>query len=250
VFDELLKDWRIRHHIRKVAFEANRQLYYDPSIENPYNGHTLILPPPELLDEIGRLDGFKSFPIGLEKFENGHGDPFNALFLYQAPNLREIKFVNYGPEADLHQFLTASVDLVSPPILTRLRTVNLEHWDTEGGMSLDWVLAFMRFPSVRTINGHMIEAGQDFEFKLGPKSNVTALNFTYSCIELGAFDQLIGLTQNLECFSYEHGGVIVGDEECDPYGMVAVLLNHAGHSLDTLKISYGDEDDVSSCKLF
>lgn len=252
VLDELLKDWRIRYHIRELVFRAERQLHYDPSVgdswDEPDNPNLTF--PTELINGMKQLDGFESLPIDLMSFESGHDDPFNALLVRQLPSLRGITYVNNGHEADFHRLITEYDHSAQPPFLTKLRTVRLEHWDTEGGLSLEWVIAFMRLPSVRTINGHMIEAAEDYEIELKPKSNITTLNLSYSCIELGAFDKLMGITQNLESFLYEHGGAIVGDADCDPYGMVAVLLKHAGHSLEILKIDYGDEDGVSACKLF
>lgn len=247
VLGEILKDRRIRHHIRDVDFEAERQMHYDPSVENPWETpQDALLPPIELLNDMKQLDGFESLPFDPVSFESGYDDPFNALLIRQLPNLRDIRYIHNEEERNFHSFIIGDDLSAHPPFLNRLRTVNIGHWDTEGGMSLAWVIAFMRLPSVRTINGHMIEAGEDFSVDFGKKSNITNLDLSYSCIELGAFDQLMQLTQNLETFSYEHGGGIVGNAECDPYGMVAVLLKHAGHSLETLIMSYGDDDDVSA----
>lgn len=245
VLAELSKDWRIRYHIREVVFREARQVDYEDSF---IAGDWSALG--NAINDMKQMDGFESLPIDPISFESGHDDPFNALLVRQLQNLREITYVNIGHDQDFYRLIAEYDDASHPPFLTKLRTVNLEHWDTEGGLSLEWIIIFMRLPSVRTINGHMIEAAEDYEIETKPKSNVTTLNLTYSCIELGAFDQLMEITQNLEYFSYEHSGAVVGDADCDPYGMVAVLLKHAGHSLKSLKINYGDEDDVSACKLF
>ncbi|KAE9979649.1 hypothetical protein BLS_009581 [Venturia inaequalis] len=238
VLAELLKDWRIRYHIREVVFGEARLLHYDSLIAGDCS--TLG----NAINDMKQMDGFESLPIDPISLKSGYDDPFNALLVCQLQNLREITYVNDGHEEDFYRLIKEYDDASHPPFLTKLRTVNLEHWDTEGGLSLEWIIIFMRLPSVRTVNGHMIEAAEEDEIETKRKSNVTTLNLTYSCIELGAFDQLMEITQNLEYFSYEHSGAVVGDADCDPYGMVAVLLKHAGHSLKSLKINYGDEDDM------
>ncbi|TID24013.1 hypothetical protein E2P81_ATG02321 [Venturia nashicola] len=248
LWDELLNNWRICYHIRKLVFGPARALQHDdwasPDDPIPY--------PYELINKLRKMDGFDLLPIDMA-FESAADDPFNALLVRQLRNLREITYVNDGIGDDVYRLITEYEWEANPPFLTTLRTVNLEHWDTEGGLGLEWVIAFMRNPSVRTINGYMVEASEDYQTLSLPKSNVATLNLSTSCIELIAFDQLIEITQNLESFSYEHGGSIVGDGECDPYGMVAVLLKHAGHSLETLKIDYGDEDgmfeDLTYCSI-
>lgn len=254
VLDALLKDQRIRHHIRQVEFEAERQLFFDPSLDSddPLSLAGALHPPAELLQAVATLDG--SLSVDQTLLENGCDDPFNAILVRELPNLRTIKYKENGKVVDFYRSIlgaaTYTMESSWPPFLTNLLTVNLEHWDTEGGMGLEWLIQFMLLPSVRTINGHMIAAGEDLDWTDDlPKSNVTTLNLSYSCIELGALDKLLGHTQNLGSFLYEDGGAIVGDAECDPYGMVAVLLKHAGHSLETLRISYADdndEDDVST----
>jgi hypothetical protein len=273
VLDDMLKDPRIAYHVRHIDFGSDRRLFYDDSVDGAWNiSPTTIRPPRDLLDRLLTADGMDAIlrddtdvppswaPLRnpLLDLEDGIDDPINSTILRQLPNLHEISFVDHGESVNLDRFLRDTVTLaqqhIKPSSLCKLKVVTLEHGDTEGGMSLNNVLNFMHFPSVRTIRAHMVDADEDWQSPLKisnpvlPKSNVTTLTFTYSAIELGALDELLSHTQNLKSFSYTHGGAIVGYAECDPRGMVACLLKHAGHSLEVMKLENDDAQDVSAVK--
>jgi hypothetical protein len=273
VLSEVLKDPRIRYHVREVNFEASRQLFFDENVGSSWDiDPSSILPPAELLETFAAADGADEIlSDGMDlvqwwpnartpklDFEHGVDDPIISLLIRQMPNLHALKYAGKGEGANFGRFLwhTAHVfrSLTPPSFLSKLESVSLEHWDTEGGMNLSWVLHFLHLPSVKTIRGHMINADEDWEpILMEPilsTSNVSTLVFTYSCIELNALDRLLSATQSLKFFSYEHAGGIVGYAEYEPRGVVAVLLKHAGHSLEVLKISNGDDQEVRSTMAF
>jgi hypothetical protein len=257
VLSEILKDLRICYHVREVNFEADRQLFYDPEIAGSWDlSSSTIRPPRDLLDSLATAEGADSIlRFSMQGFEDGFDDEINSLLIRQLPNLHEIKYVDNGEGVNFGRFIRETAasrkDSTDPLFLSKLKFVNLEHGDTEGGMDLSWVHDFLCIPSVQTIRGHMIDADEGWTVPAldsnltRHKSNVTSLVFTYSCIELGALDELLSYTSNLKSFSYEYAGAIVGNAEYDPRGVVAVLLKHAGHSLEVLKIENGDDQDVS-----
>jgi hypothetical protein len=262
VLSEILKDLRIRYHVREVNFVADRQTFYDPEVRGSWEvGPSTIRPPRDLLDSLATAEGADSIlSDSMQQFEDGFDDEVNSLLIRQLPNLHEIKYVDSGEGVSFGRFIKETSDSLQKPtnlpFLSKLKIVNLEHWDTEGGLDMSWVLDFLCIPSVQTIRGHMIGADEGdtvpaLDSRLTRhKSNVTSLVFTYSCIELGALDVLLSYTSNLKSFSYDHAGAMVGYAEYDPRGMVAVLLKHAGHSLETMKIENGEGQDVSPARSF
>jgi hypothetical protein len=268
-----LKDPRIAYHVHEIGFGVDRQLYYDTSVGGAWDlSPTSTRPPRDLLDRLLTANGIDailrddtdapphwgSLRDPMLDLEDGFDDPINSTILRQLPNLQVIRFIDNGENVNLGRFLRDTVTWpqqnIKPPFLSKLKFITLEHWDTEGGMPLIYVLYFMHFPSVRTIRGHMIDADEDWQSPLAisnpvlPKSNITTLTFTYSTIELGAQDELLSHTQNLKSFSYAHAGAIVGYAEYDPRGMIACLLKHSGHSLEVMKLENDDDEDVSTMK--
>jgi hypothetical protein len=275
IMDGMMKNPRIRYHIRRIQLGADRQLFYDTGVSDSWEiSPTTHRPTEDLIDRILTVDGVDSIlrndtgpppvPVGIRDpmldLVDGYDDPMNSIIIRQLPNLREISFVDIGENPNFGRFIRDTVTnpdrQTDPPYLSKLEIVNLEHWDTEGGIDMSWVLDFMLLPSVKSIHGHMVDAGDESyisPLKTSqpnlPKSNITTLDFTWSCIELSALDELLSHTKNLKSFSYEHGGATVGYAEYDPRGMVAVLLKHAGHSLEVMKLETGDDYDVSVAEL-
>jgi hypothetical protein len=273
VLNDMLKDPRIAYHVRKIDFGADRQLFYDTSVVAGWHlSPTSTRPPRDLLDRLLSANGMDVILRNdtddpptwapsrnpLLDLEDGFDDPINSAILRQLPNLHEMNFVDNAQNVNLGRFLSDAVTRpeqnINPRFLSKLKVVTLENGDTEGGISLIYVLHLMRFPSVRTIRGHMVEAEEGWQSPqpisnpVLPKSNLTVLTFTYSSIELDALDELLSNTQNLKSFSYVHGGAIVGDAEYDPRGMVACLLKHSGHSLEVIKLENYDDENVSAVK--
>ncbi|QDS74034.1 hypothetical protein FKW77_009073 [Venturia effusa] len=246
---DISNDRRIRNHIRELEIEGGRQSHYEPSYYEDYEDLVLsideIRPSRECLDQIRRMDGFQSLPFYTHYLQHGRDDSFNALLLRQLPNLKALTYVATGDGATFLNFIEDAGNMTAPPpYLTKLETVTFSHWHSECGMDIDWLIAFMRLPSIRIINGHMIK-GKAIKSKFSlNKSNVTTLDFTCSCIEVDFMDKILEQTQNLKHFSYEHNGALVRDSDWDPHGMVASLLEHTGHSLEALEISGREDDDM------
>ncbi|KAF2420695.1 hypothetical protein EJ08DRAFT_653735 [Tothia fuscella] len=264
--DEMLKDPRIPYHVCKIDFGLDRPRFYDASVRGSWEiSPTTIRPPRDLLDRLLNADGMEAIlRDGTEvpplwntsrnpflDLEDGIDDPINSAILRQLPNLHEISLVDSGEDVNLGRFLVDTIigpqQCTNPPFLSKLKDVKLEHWDTEGGMRLNFVLYFMHFPSVRTIRGHMIHANGESALATSDsillKSNITTLILTYSNVDLSALEDLLNRTKGLKSFSYAHAGANVGDADYDPRGIIACLLKHAGRSLEVLK--FEDEDDES-----
>jgi hypothetical protein len=274
VLDDMLKNPRIAYHVHEIDFGVDRERFYDTSVGGPWDiNPTTTRPPRDLLDRLLTANGIDAIlrddtdtpPLWgslrnpLLDLDDGFDDPINSTILRQLPNLHEMRFVDSGENVNLGRFLRDTVTWpkqnIKTSFLSKLKVVTLEHWDTEGGMPLNFVLNFMHFPSVRTIRGHMmVEADEGWQPPLAisnpvlPKSNITTLDFTYSTIELDSLDELLSHTQNLKYFSYAHAGAIVGYAEYDPRGMIASLLKHAGHSLEVMKLENDDDQDVNIVK--
>jgi hypothetical protein len=248
VLGGILNNPKARYHVRQVQFLVGRQQNYDDSIND--------LQLAEIFERFGALEGAEAILASDREddlaLRNGSDDPMNALLVRQLPNLRSLSYADSGEGDAFCQFLleTALAFNTTNPrtFLSKLETVHLLHWDTENGISLDWVLYLLSLPSVQAVHGHMVEAEDDFMRPLAgrtlPRSNITTLEFTWSSISCKAFDELLSGIKGLKSFVYEHVGATVGYADYDPRGITAMLLKYAGHSLERIRLEGDDSSDV------
>lgn len=112
-------------------------------------------------------------------------------------------------------------------------------------MSADWVLLFLRVPSLRTFAANMM--GGDFwyegelpaiSFYPHPQSNIEEF-FLIDCqFDAEVVEYLLSSTQALKRFTYVAGGCIMSDDLYDAKLVLKALGEHARHSLECLVLRH------------
>jgi hypothetical protein len=134
----------------------------------------------------------------------------------------------------------------------RLKTAALSHYDTEGCIAADWVLTFLRIPSLRTFAASMM--GGDFRRKMDipkersirPGSKIEEFVFTSCQFEAKAVEYMIANTLSLKRFTYAAGGACTNEALYDPKVILKALAKYARDSLEYLVLQHFDltEEEV------
>lgn len=124
--------------------------------------------------------------------------------------------------------------------------VKLERGADEGGLSVDWLLATISLPSVRTFAASRMNSDSVYlEQKEGLKSNLEYLILEDCTFEPDVLAGILGSIQNLKTFAYSSGqDSNVGYGYFSPKKVTGALMLHASHSLEHLTVC-GHNYDVS-----
>lgn len=136
-------------------------------------------------------------------------------------NLRQLRLLGhldvYRPQ--LAQLLSGTSRYPAPGTgpLSKVQTLHVEHWHTEGGVPLAGIGDLVFLPSLRKFTGHMIEDYPIEDSSTEPLyqgnsqfSGIEVVDLSYSAISpRRLFDFLVPMTR-LSLASYEHGDTIVG----------------------------------------
>lgn len=179
----------------------------------------------------------------------------SAYLVVMTPNLRRLECFGSLMADEKLLLLLANVARISTSMshlpLHQLRVVEvkLERGIDEGGLPMDWLLAAMSLPSVRTFAARRMNSNTVcLEQNEGLKSGLESLILEDCTFEPDVLARVLGSIQNLKTFAYSSGeDSNVGYGYFSPKRMTAALLLHAGHSLEHLTIR-GHNYDVSICR--
>jgi hypothetical protein len=174
-----------------------------------------------------------------------------AILIHHLPNVRTLRMTMDREDAVfgavIDQVAIEYSNAVKVPRLPfrRLKTVSLSHYDSEGCISADGSLPFLRIPSLRTFAACMM--GGDFrremrlsKFRLSqPESNVEEFLFSGCQFEASALDYIIAQTRSLKRFTYTAGGSITDEALYDPKVILRALVKYARNSLEHLTLIHG-----------
>ena len=226
----------------------------------------------EIAARVSRAEQETAYVIS---FEAGYPAALMAHALCLCPELRALRFVPYVNNTSMMLHMLRNVStlykqqkmlhtpgLISPrdgiqllsrvPELPfqRLTRVDLEHWDTEGGVDLEWVILFIKLPSLKKFYGRMIaESDSDLEGECGGYSQVTELSLEYSNIADDQWPYLFGEIADLKKFEYEYGGAIISYHEWDSFSTVGALQKYAGETLEELRLWISPDADDYVCNI-
>lgn len=190
----------------------------------------------------------------------GRPDSVVGVLLHHLPNLRTLR-VTMASRGNLFESLLERIGIEYVDDVKRaslplqcLRTVSLAHHDTEGCVSPDWALPFLRLPSLRTFAASMM--GGDFgrgqyepsvSFHPHPQSGIEEFFFVGCQFDSAALEYLLSCTPALKRFTYDAGGCCVSDEPYDAKVVLKALAEHTQHSLECVILSHfmHNEEEVS-----
>jgi hypothetical protein len=198
--------------------------------------------------------------------ERGSWEAMTTLALSLLPNLEELEFSNWP----LHEapswtsFLSRAADCQKmkqnlPSSLAHLTRVSLSYKDTETGMDIEELKAFMRLNSLRHISAHMVDGSNDWydeeedwapespdpDSNLPEFSHVTKIAFSYSAIDYRVLAYFLRSCPHLQSFEYDHGGPIVGDADFVPPRFM-IALKQVESTLQELTITMSSDSTGSS----
>lgn len=189
----------------------------------------------------------------------GHPASAVAVLLHHLPNLQTLRFT-IG-DGNVFESLLERIGIEfdnaakrSNLPLQRLRTVALAHYDTEGCITPDWALLFMRIPSLRTFAASLM--GGDFgrgqhelndSFDPHPQSNIEEFFFTGCQFDSTALEYLISCTSSLKRFTYDAGGCCTDDAAYEAKVVLKALAEHAWDSLECLVLSHFAYQEEEVC---
>jgi hypothetical protein len=193
------------------------------------------------------------------------GSPSGALaiLIHHLPNLRTLRMtrdhddVVFGAVIDQVAIEYSNTAKIPRLPFRRLKTVSLSHYDTEGCISVDRSLPFLRIPSLRIFAASMM--GGTFRRKMRlpkagsfqPESNVEEFFFSDCQFDARALEYMIAQTRSLKRFTYFAGGAIVDEALYDPKVILRALVKYAQNSLEHLILGHEhlDEEEVRSPSL-
>jgi hypothetical protein len=232
-----------------------------------------LYPPPELADSITNesVNSYRSedcSEVLVTRIFNDikAGSPSGALaiLIHHLPNLRTLRMTIdredavFGAVIDQVAIEYSNAAKVPRLPFRRLKTVSLSHYDSEGCISADRSLPFLRIPSLRIFAASMM--GGTFRRKMRlpimgpvqPESNVEEFFFSDCQFDARAVEYMIAQTRSLKRFTYYAGGTIVDDEALyDPKVILRALVKYAQNSLEHLILGHGHlhEEEVRSPSL-
>lgn len=190
----------------------------------------------------------------------GHPNSAVAVLLHHLPNLRTLRLTTTREYSNFESLLERiGVEYVDAAKSSRLplqhlQTVALVHDDTEGCISPDWALPFMRIPSLRVFAARMM--GGDFDrdqnepaipFYPHPQSSIEEFFFDCSQFDPAALEYLLSCTPALKRFTYSAGGCCVSEDPYDAKVVLKALAEHAQHSLECLVLEHFMYDEEEVC---
>jgi hypothetical protein len=177
----------------------------------------------------------------------------STYLVSMAPNLRRLEcFGSTVGDDDLLFVLVsaarASLTMAKLPMQhLRVVEVRLDRGFDEGGLPMDWLLASMCLPSVRTFAASRMNASRVFMDKDEVRNaNLETLILEDSFFEPDDLVFVLGKINNLKIFAYSDGQYSNVSEggSFSPKRITSALSLYAGHSLEHL-IIHGRDEDVS-----
>ncbi|KAF3006762.1 hypothetical protein E8E13_010030 [Curvularia kusanoi] len=180
-----------------------------------------------------------------------------AVLIHHLPNLKTFRMTAVRDQNVLEHLLfrmaaefgnTANASKLP---FQQLRTVALSCYDTENLLSADWILPFLRVPSLRTFAGNML--GGNFSSGIGmktapllphPRSNIEEFFFTCCQFDASVVEYILTCVHSLKRFTYEAEGRIASEHPYDANVVLKALSDHTWNSLEYLVLihpSYSDE---------
>lgn len=116
---------------------------------------------------------------------------------------------------------------------SRLRSISVEHWDTEGFTDLAQINPLLRSPALEILKGFAVRCDSDLDF--GPVSlvSIKRVDVRKSLIDAAGFTKILSACPRLEVLSVEWGSATVGDCEIK-YDTIGDALREHGTSLRKL----------------
>ncbi|KAL8648938.1 MAG: hypothetical protein Q9226_005783 [Calogaya cf. arnoldii] len=181
-----------------------------------------------------------------------HNQPhFIGILLTMLPNLESMTMTHMdddsGPITEIVDIVSAANRDPGSPLhekaLTKLLEISLNHSDTEMGENFGLYAPFTNVPSMRSIHGRMI-AKDDEETRIHPlRNDIEEIKIVYSAVDVRSWEWMLKSIKNLKRFGYHHMGSIVGFGAYDARGIVALLRQHASHSLRRLDLTTEETRD-------
>ncbi|KAI4256869.1 MAG: hypothetical protein L6R42_005976 [Xanthoria sp. 1 TBL-2021] len=144
--------------------------------------------------------------------------------------------------------------------LSKLINISIDHWDTVFGQDITVDTPFLPLPSIRSLHGRMICG--DFHPEEAPsalvdddnrpikQSQIEEIKIVYSTVGSIAWGRVLKPIENLKRFTYEHEGAVIGFAQYDYVSIMALLREHACHSLEHPDLAcdtgYNEEEHNSS----
>ncbi|KAI4254525.1 MAG: hypothetical protein LQ352_003059 [Teloschistes flavicans] len=226
------------------------------------------------LAKVVEESGFISNPNLMEKMSDSSREwRINASFcllITLLPRLECLEFYGWdslaGPLPSIVQKVTnANRDPQSPlnaVALSQLREIFLCDTDIWIGDGVHDCVSFLMLPSMCRFRGRQIDAiGYPRPTSLPLySSTVTDIELKNSSLHAWDIDILLSSIAALKKFTYEHGGITVGESAYQPVAIVDALRKHASHSLKLLDIEtiasnedyvgFSDEEAMGSLRMF
>lgn len=182
-----------------------------------------------------------------------------AVLLHYLPNLRTLRLTMSG--GNVFELLLERIGIEYATAVKRsnlpcqrLCTVSLAHHDTEGCISPDWALPFLRLPSLRTFAANMMggdfwrgESASAVPFYPHPQSNVEEFFFVGCQFDSAALEYLLSCTPALKRFTYNAGGCCTSEDPYDAKIVLKALAEHTQHSLECLVLGHFMYDEEEVC---
>lgn len=192
----------------------------------------------------------QDFILGLQHSQYRH---ISDYMLYMVPGLHVLEcFGDMLGENDPLELLVkvarASSSILGLPLQhLKVISVHLDQDITEGGLPLDWLLASMHLPCVRTFEAvRMGSCKRLMTMDEIPISNLESITFQDSMFEPEDLVLVLSKIRSLKSFVYSNGrdSQVYDGGSFSPKRITAALLLYAGHSLEHLAL-VGRDHDVS-----
>jgi hypothetical protein len=181
----------------------------------------------------------------VKDLEKGHWEAMAALILTLTPNLRILKFKEWpyddSPYPNLMRTLSRARQLQverqaeNQFALWNLNKVMQNHYDTEGGLSIDQLAPLLAIPSVKTFWGKMICDEGAADMDEWPLSNIDLthieeLSLFYISMDHDTIIRFLRCFPRLKKLYYRHGDA--GYEDFEPPRLMAALSHLKPHLQD------------------
>lgn len=184
-------------------------------------------------------------------------DNIATLVMSILPNLQEVEFEAWSYTEEVYplfwRLLDRAVELQDrgkvsiQASLSKLKTVSLEYWDTEGGMSIEMFNKFLKLKNVASLSAHMVSEDTISEDDPASLSLPTPLSFptkelslTNSNISHVAMVRFFRSFPALESLTYTHGGAVIGYADFEAPRMMEAI-QHLKPTLKHLAIINDDD---------
>ncbi|CZT22288.1 uncharacterized protein RCC_08157 [Ramularia collo-cygni] len=165
--------------------------------------------------------------------------PFSWEASFTAELVENLARLSYSPDsADAKPAMLNS-------FLPRLKTLEVEHWDTEGSVDLGRLSNMVRIPSLEVLRGHMLSVEQHMGDLGSWPCKMKTIDLTYSMVDAPGLEILLRQFSSLQHLGIEWGDACVGDCEIS-WPEIGDALRKYAKSLKFLRLdcsqAFGFED--------